>query len=111
MKTMYVYILKCSDDSFYIGVTNNLEIRFEQHKQGLDRNCYTFSRRPLEIAYFELFNNPTSAIAFEKKLKGWTKAKKLALINSNWDKLKELSVCKNETHYKNPAHSLRLRSD
>jgi putative endonuclease len=52
MKTMYVYILKCSDDSFYTGVTNDLEMRFEQHVQGINRNCYTFSRRPLEIVFY-----------------------------------------------------------
>jgi putative endonuclease len=101
MKTMYVYILKCSDDSFYTGVTNDLEMRFEQHVQGINRNCYTFSRRPLEIVFYEFFNDPSSAISFEKKLKGWTKAKKLALINSNWDKLKELSSCKNDTNSQN----------
>ncbi len=83
-----------------MGVTNDLEMRFEQHQQGINRNCYTYLRRPLEIAYYELFNDPKSAIAFEKKLKGWSKAKKQSLINSNWDKLKDLFVCRNETNYK-----------
>jgi putative endonuclease len=101
MKTMYVYILQCSDDSLYTGVTNNLETRLEQHLQGLNRNCYTFKRRPLKLVYYEIFNEPLSAIAFEKKLKGWTKAKKIALIENNWERLKALSACTNETNYKN----------
>ncbi len=110
MKTMYVYILKCSDNSYYVGVTNDLEMRFEQHQQGIITSCYTFKRRPLEIVYYELFDGPNSAIAFEKKLKGWSKAKKEALINSNWVRLKELSECKNFTNYKIQMDALRLRS-
>ncbi|MGZ4053719.1 MAG: GIY-YIG nuclease family protein [Bacteroidia bacterium] len=107
---MYVYILKCSDDSYYVGVTNNLEMRFEQHVQGVIKNCYTYKRRPLEIVFYEIFNGPISPIAFEKKLKGWSKAKKTALINNNWSRLKELSECKNETNFKIQAETLRLRS-
>lgn len=103
MKTMYVYILKCSDDSFYVGVTNDLGMRFEQHNQGVNKNCYTFFRRPLEVVFYEFFNDPLSAIAFEKKLKGWSRAKKTALINGNWDKLKELSICKNDSSSENFA--------
>ncbi len=70
MKTMYVYILQCSDGSYYTGVTNDLEKRFQEHVLGVFTNCYTYKRRPLEIAYYALFDGPTSAIAFEKKLKG-----------------------------------------
>ena len=104
MKTMYVYILLCSDDSYYTGVTNNLEKRFEQHKQGIDKLCYTYKRRPLTIVFYEIFNSPIKAIEFEKKLKGWTRAKKKALIEGRWDDLKEFAECKNETNFKN-AHA------
>jgi len=55
----------------------------------------------LEIVFYELFNDPLSAIAFEKKLKGWSKKKKQALINSDWAKLKDLAICKNHSHFKN----------
>ncbi len=101
MKKMFVYILKCSADSFYIGVTNNLEMRFVLHVNGINKNCYTFSRQPLEIVFYELFNDASFPIRFEKKLKGWTRAKKIALISSNWERLKELSVCKNQSNYLN----------
>ncbi len=92
MKIMYVYILRCDDGTYYTGVTNNLEKRFQEHEQGIDRNCYTFTRRPLQIVYYEIFNSPVNAIAFEKKLKGWNRKKKEALINGDYELLPQLSV-------------------
>jgi putative endonuclease len=92
MKTMYVYILECSDKSYYTGVTNNLEKRFEEHQQGISRNCFTFLRRPLKIVYHVMFNNPTDAIEFEKQIKGWNRKKKEALILHNYELLPELSI-------------------
>lgn len=94
MKTMYVYILICSDNSYYIGVTNNLEKRLIIHEKGINRTCYTVTRLPIKLVFFELFNNPESAIAFEKKLKGWSRKKKEALINKNYHLLPELSKSK-----------------
>ena len=76
MKTMYVYMLLCSDKTYYVGVTNNLERRFEQHSQGTNPQSYTFARRPLALVFYELFNSPEKAIEFEKKIKKWSKAKK-----------------------------------
>ena len=67
---MYVYLLKCSDNSYYIVVTNNLERRLVEHNEGININCYTFSRRPIELAFYEIFDNTEKAIAFEKKIKG-----------------------------------------
>jgi len=81
------YILKCSDGSFYVGITNNID----QHNAGVNPGCYTFNKRPVELAYHDIFPNPTDAISFEKKLKGWSRAKKVALINGEFEKLTELS--------------------
>ncbi|MFY8185291.1 MAG: GIY-YIG nuclease family protein [Bacteroidia bacterium] len=92
---LFVYILKCADDSYYIGVTNNLERRFEEHVTGFIESCYTFSRRPLELVYQNEFQNPNDAIAFEKQIKKCSRAKKEALIAGDIDKLKELSKSKN----------------
>ncbi|WP_439129983.1 GIY-YIG nuclease family protein, partial [Polaribacter sp.] len=47
MKTYFVYILKCSDNLLYTGITNNIERRFNEHQKGLNKNCFTFKRRPL----------------------------------------------------------------
>ncbi len=97
---MYVYILRCSDDSFYTGVTNNLELRLEQHQQGINPGYYTFSRRPVKLVYHVMISDPTDAIRLEKRLKGWSRAKKIALIEGKFSLLPGLSECKNETHSK-----------
>ena len=98
---MYVYILKCSDDSFYVGITNDLEMRFEQHTQGIVRSCYTFLEDKLKSCLMSYLMITYLRLLFEKKLKGWSKKKKQALIDSNWDKLKVLSVCRNDSHSRN----------
>ncbi len=91
MKEGYVYILQCSDGSYYTGVTNNPERRFYEHQSGLVKG-YTHSRRPLKLVWCSESMDIMSAIENEKKIKGWRRAKKEALINSEWDKLPELSV-------------------
>ncbi|MFD2541164.1 GIY-YIG nuclease family protein [Lacinutrix gracilariae] len=96
----YVYILKCSDNSYYTGITNNLDKRYKEHVFGKYRDCYTFKRRPLEIQFHESFNDVLQAIYFEKKIKKWTRAKKEALINGDYNRLQILSECRNATHYK-----------
>ncbi|UMB61673.1 GIY-YIG nuclease family protein [Lutibacter sp. A80] len=97
MKTYDVYILKCADNSYYVGVTNNLEKRIMEHKEGLDSKSYTFKRRPIALIWNQTFNDIEQAIGFEKKLKGWNRVKKEALINGEFDKLVRLS--KNYTQY------------
>jgi putative endonuclease len=98
MKLFYVYILKCSDDSYYTGITNNIDLRLQEHNSDKNFFAYTFSRRPVALVWFEQFTNPNEAIAKEKQLKGWSRKKKEALINSNWDDLVKLS--KNYTDIK-----------
>lgn len=95
----YVYILKCSDNSYYTGITNNLEKRFDEHYLGKYKDCYTFKRRPLELVFSQEFNDVLQAIYFEKKIKRWTRLKKEALINNNYNMLQILSECRNATHY------------
>ena len=87
MKTFYVYILKCKDNSFYTGFTSNLEKRINEHNQGIHPESYTFKRRPVELVWFEMFTDPNHAIAIEKQIKGWSRRKKQAIINADWDKL------------------------
>lgn len=47
----YLYILKCADNTFYTGVTNNLERRLKEHESGVNKDCYTFNRRPLKLVF------------------------------------------------------------
>jgi putative endonuclease len=96
-KILYVYILKCSDDSYYIGVTNNLELRLAQHNEGVLVSSYTYNKRPVQLVYYERFDNYYLAIEWEKKIKGWTRRKKEALMEQNWEKLKEYSKCNNSS--------------
>jgi putative endonuclease len=98
---MYVYILKCSDNSYYTGVTNNLERRFAEHQHGEVMSCYTFKRRPVKLVFYEQLQTPKEAILLEKKIKGWTRAKKEALIARDWQRLHEFAKCKNETSHEN----------
>ena len=97
MKLFYVYILKCKDDSFYTGITNSIERRLYEHNVGIDKEAYTYSRRPVELVLFEMFTDPTQAIMIEKKIKGWSRRKKQALIDEDWDKLVRFS--KNYTQF------------
>lgn len=89
-----VYILKCSDGSYYTGICNNLARRLSEHKEGGDPKCYTWKKRPIKLVYQEIFCDVLDAIEREKQIKKWTRAKKQALIQENWEKLILLAKCK-----------------
>ncbi|MCM4167372.1 hypothetical protein KCTC52924_02954 [Arenibacter antarcticus] len=91
MKPSYVYILKCSDNSYYTGVTSNLNKRLLDHKSGIHIDSYTYSRRSLELVYFAEFTDINLAIQTEKQIKKWSRAKKEALINNEYEKLPNLA--------------------
>jgi putative endonuclease len=97
-----VYIVQCKDNFYYTGITNNLEKRLEQHNVGKDIFAFTYNRRKVTLKYFEHFTDVKQAIAREKQLKGWSRAKKEALINEDYNLLKELA--KNRQHG-NPSTS------
>lgn len=86
----YVYILKCSDGSYYTGSTKNLDLRLKQHQEGLGAN-HTKKRLPVTLVYFEGFTRIDEAFYREKQIQGWSRAKKEALINSNPEMLVKLS--------------------
>lgn len=91
MKQSFVYILKCSDGTYYTGVTSNLEDRMFKHESGFYPDCYTFNRRPLELTFYCEFTSISMAIEKEKQIKKWSKAKKEALINGDYDQLINLA--------------------
>ena len=86
----YVYILRCSDGSYYVGSTENLEERIAAHSAG-NGPSYTAGRRPLALVHSELHNTKSLAVRRERQLKKWTRAKKEALIAGETNKLRELS--------------------
>ncbi len=91
MKQYYVYILKCSDNSYYTGFTNNMERRITEHNSGMIKGTYTSTRLPVTLVWLETFLDPNQAIMVEKQIKGWSRRKKEALINEDWEKLVEYS--------------------
>ncbi len=89
MNRYYVYILKCSDGSFYVGITNDLERRTGEHEYGWNPTCYTHERRPVRLVYSSEFTNVNEAIAWEKRVKSWSRQKKIALIMGDFEKIHE----------------------
>lgn len=98
----YVYMLECSDGSYYIGVTNDLWRRISEHQQGLDPDCYTYRKRPISLKNYKEFEYVYDAINTEKKLKKWSRAKKEAFFKNDWQSLHEKAKCMNAS-----AHSSR----
>ena len=97
----YVYLLECSDGKYYVGVTNNLARRLKEHDEGIDEFCFTFSRRPVLLKSYLVFDNFYEAIKVEKKLKKWSRAKKEAYFKKDLNALHEYSKCTNPTSHKN----------
>ncbi len=86
----WVYMLQCSDDSYYVGHTDDLERRIAQHLTG-EIPGWTQARRPVRLVYSEGFPTRIEALAAERRIKGWRRAKKEALIAGDWDELSRLA--------------------
>ena len=86
----HVYMLRCSDGSYYVGHTNDLEHRPAAHERGAIEG-YTLSRRPVELVFSDQLSTRLEAFHRERQIKGWSRAKKEALIKGDWDGLVELS--------------------
>ena len=84
-----VYILKCSNGTFYTGITNDLERRFKQHKEG-NGGHYTRSTGVESVVYTEEHPDKSSALKREAQIKSWTRKKKIALIHGDKLLLKKL---------------------
>ena len=91
MKVYNVYILKCSDGTYYTGFTSNLFQRIISHESGFYKNSYTSKRLPVEIVFYAEFTEVPLAIEYEKRIKKWSKAKKEALIEERYDDLIQLA--------------------
>ena len=100
MNRYYVYIVRCKDGSYYTGVTNDIERRINEHNSDDSAISYTSTRRPVELVFFEEFNDIMQAIELEKQIKGWSRKKKEAFISQNWDELKLLSKNYNQSRSK-----------
>jgi len=86
----YMYILECSDGTFYTGSTKDLYRRIEEHQAGAGAN-YTKKRLPVKLIYSEWFDRIDSAFYREKQIQNWSRKKKIALIEGSLNKLPHLS--------------------
>lgn len=85
--SFWVYVLKCSDNSYYTGHTDDLEKRIGQHQSG-EVPGYTHDRRPVKLEFSQEFDSREEALATELRVKGWSRRKKAALIRGDWAGLK-----------------------
>jgi putative endonuclease len=86
----YVYILRCADDSFYVGSAQDLNSRVKAHNDGRGA-AYTFKHRPVHLVYSEIFDSEIVAVTRERQLKRWSHEKKQALVEGNVERLKHVS--------------------
>ena len=89
MRPFYVYILRCADGSYYVGHTDDMELRMQQHESG--DVGYTALRKPIELLWQGEFETREGALAFELQVKGWSRAKKEALMAGDWERIQELA--------------------
>ena len=93
--SFWAYMLHCADRSFYVGHTDDLEHRLAQHHQGAIEG-YTCTRLPVKLVWSAEFPSRYEALAAERQIKGWRRAKKLALIRGDWDLIAMLAKNREE---------------
>jgi putative endonuclease len=93
----WLYILRCTDGSYYTGSTSNLALRLAQHQAG-EGSVYTRHRLPVKLVYTQEFPSEHEAFLRERQVKGWSRAKKEALIRGNFEALVELSTSRSRLH-------------
>jgi putative endonuclease len=92
----HCYLLRCADGTYYCGHTEDMEKRLAEHQSGVSPG-YTFKRRPVKLVWNDAFQTRDDAKAAEKRIKGWSKAKKEALAKGDWSLISELA--KNHTDH------------
>lgn len=95
----YMYILECCNTLYYVGSTNNLKLRIQEHQEGKGSN-FTQKHLPVKLVYFEEHDGLESAFLREKQVQGWSRKKKEALIYGHPEDLHSLSACKNKSNSK-----------
>ena len=89
--SFWVYIVRCSDNSYYTGHTDNLKQRIAQHNLGYFPTCYTYKRRPLELVFSQDFVTREEALTSEQQIKGWSRKKKEAMMRGDWAEVSRLA--------------------
>jgi predicted GIY-YIG superfamily endonuclease len=86
----WAYMLHCGDGSFYAGHTDDLDCRVAQHLSG-EFGGYTSTRLPVKLVWCDEFPSRYEALSAERQIKGWGRAKKLALIRGDWELVSQLA--------------------
>ncbi len=86
----WAYMLHCRGGAYYVGHTDNLENRVAQHANG-SIGGFTNERLPVVLVWSEVFSSRAEALEMERRIKGWSRAKKMALIRGDWDEIGRLS--------------------
>ena len=86
----FVYILKCADGTYYTGRTADLDRRLWEHQTGVERKAYTYTRRPVRLLWVVERETKEAAVNFERQIKGWSRKKKEALIQGEWDMIHQI---------------------
>ena len=86
----WTYLLRCADGSYYVGHTDDFDLRLAKHHDGT-YGGYTSTRRPIVLVYAEAFDSRDDAFHRERQIKGWSRAKKEALAREDWQELKRLA--------------------
>lgn len=101
MKPFWVYIVRCADDSYYTGQTDDLDRRIAEHQSGSISSCYTFKRRPITLVYSQPCATREEALLAERQIKGWSRKKKEAMMRGDWSEVSRLA--------RSSAHQTALR--
>jgi len=96
MKPFFVYMLVCADESYYVGQTDDLDQRLAQHAAGTFPG-HTSTRRPVRLVWSQEMTTRDEALVSERRIKGWTRAKKEALIRGDWEAINRLARGKDWT--------------
>jgi len=103
----FVYILKCADDSYYTGSTADLSKRILEHQQGVMPSAYTFRRRPVKLIWSEEVETYNEALLHERQIKGWSRAKKEALVRGDFQTIHEIAKSERKERDKKKRNILR----
>jgi putative endonuclease len=90
MANGFMYILRCSDETYYTGSTKYIDKRIKEHQNGIGAN-YTSKRLPIKLIYYEEYSRIDHAFYREKQVQGWSRKKKEALIMGNLNELPKLA--------------------
>lgn len=102
-----IYILKCRDGTYYTGLTKDLEARLREHQTGAQPDAYTYSRRPVKLVWNEVVESYEEAFQWEHQIKGWSRAKKEALIRGDIERIHEIVKTERKRRDKNKTKASR----